>query len=94
MAAPLLSAEQIASGLAGLDGWRLEEGRLVRTFSFDSYLAGHDFARKAGEIAEAHDHHPDLLIGYRRVEVSTWTHDSGGITQKDVDLAKAISALA
>jgi len=94
MAAPLLSAEQIASGLVGLDGWRLEEGRLVRSFSFDSYLAGHDFARKAGEIAEAHDHHPDLLIGYRRVEVSTWTHDSGGITQKDVDLAKAISALA
>ena len=70
--------------------WRLEDGAILRTIKFNTYLAGIDFVNRIAKLAEEANHHPDLLVGWRKVEVSLSTHDSGGITLLDLDLAGKI----
>ncbi len=85
---------EISAGLAELNAWSRVDDALVKTFQFDSYLAGLAFASAVGVIAEGLDHHPDLRIGWRRVEVSFTTHDAGNkLTPKDFAAADAIDAL-
>jgi 4a-hydroxytetrahydrobiopterin dehydratase len=74
-------------------GWWGDDGRLWREFSFDTYQAGVDFAVRVAAHAEAKRHHPDILIGYRRVKVSYFTHDAGGITELDIAGSVAVNAL-
>ena len=89
-----LSESEIAKGLAALDGWAREGDSLVKTFAFDSYLAGLAFASAVGVISEGLNHHPDLSIGWRRVAVSYTTHDAGNqLSAKDFAAAAAIDAL-
>jgi 4a-hydroxytetrahydrobiopterin dehydratase len=83
--ADLLSDEEIEAQLP--DGWDRDGDEIVRTFEFDSYLEGVGFAAGAGGLAEEAFHHPDMYIGWREVEVRLTTHDAGGITENDVDLA-------
>ena len=71
-------------GLAKLNGWARDGDVLVKSFKFDSYLAGVAFASTVGVIAEGMNHHPDLSIGWRRVDVSFTTHDAGNkLSAKD-----------
>ena len=86
---PKLSDSELAAALQSLPGWEVEHGQLTKTFEFDSYLAGIEFARMCAEYAEKVDHHPDLLIMWRKVKVSLSTHSEGGITEKDIESAKA-----
>ena len=89
-----LSDGEISAGLAKLNGWMREGDELVKEFRFDSYLAGLAFASSVGVIAEGLNHHPDLQIGWRRVQVSFTTHDAGSkLTAKDFAAAEAIDAL-
>ncbi|MCY3916842.1 MAG: 4a-hydroxytetrahydrobiopterin dehydratase [Chloroflexi bacterium] len=89
-----LSDAEIKAGLAKLNGWARDGDELVKEFRFDNYLAGLAFAAGVGVIAEGLNHHPDLLIGWRRVKVSFTTHDAGGkITAKDFAAAEAIDGL-
>jgi 4a-hydroxytetrahydrobiopterin dehydratase len=89
----LLSDEEIDARLP--DGWHRDGDRIVRTFEFDSYLEGVGFAAGAGGLAEEAFHHPDELnVGWREVEVRLTTHDAGGITAKDTDLAARFNELA
>lgn len=81
----LLTDEEIASDLP--EAWERDGDEIVRTFEFDSYLAGVGFAAAAGGLAEEAFHHPDMRIGWREVEVRLTTHDAGGITRNDLDLA-------
>jgi 4a-hydroxytetrahydrobiopterin dehydratase len=90
--ADLLSDEEIEAQLP--DGWDRDGDEIVRTFEFDSYLEGVGFAAGAGGLAEEAFHHPDMRIGWREVEVRLTTHDAGGITEKDVDLAGRFNELA
>ncbi|UIO99511.1 4a-hydroxytetrahydrobiopterin dehydratase [Halobaculum sp. CBA1158] len=78
------------------DGWHhdAETDEIARTFEFDSYLEGVGFAAGAGGIAEEAFHHPTITIGWREVEVRLTTHDAGGITEKDIDLAGRLNELA
>lgn len=93
MAAALTETEIIES-LPRLSGWKRDDGRLVKTFRFDSYLAGLAFASAAGVIAEGLNHHPDIAIGWRKVTLSFTTHDAGNkLTEKDFAAAAAIDAL-
>ena len=93
MATPLNDA-QIIEALTGLDGWERDGDTLTKTYQFDQYLAGIAFAATAGTIAEGFNHHPDMVIGWRKVTLSFTTHDAGSkISQKDVDVAKAINDL-
>jgi 4a-hydroxytetrahydrobiopterin dehydratase len=88
-----LSDEAVQTGLAALEGWAVADGMLTRTYSFSSYADGVVFAAAVGHVADRLDHHPDLMIGYRRVTVAMITHDAGGLTSYDFELAKRISAL-
>jgi 4a-hydroxytetrahydrobiopterin dehydratase len=82
-----LSAEQAASLLSQLPDWKIEEGELVRTFKFDDFVAALGFVNRVGALAEAAGHHPDIDIRYNRVRLALITHDAGGLTAKDFDLA-------
>ena len=92
--ATALSAAEIGAGLAELKGWAAAGDELKKSFQFDSYLAGIAFAASVGVIAEGMNHHPDLSIGWRRVDVAFTTHDAGSkLTEKDFAAAAAIDAL-
>ena len=75
------------------DGWHREDEEIVRTFEFDSYLDGIGFASGAGGVAEDAWHHPEMTITWGEVEVRFTTHDVGGITEKDLDLAERFNEI-
>lgn len=87
-----LTDDEIAQQLPG--GWSREGTEIVRTFEFDSYLAGVGFAAGAGGLAEEAFHHPTITLEYGTVEVRLTTHDAGGITDRDIDLAERLNELA
>ena len=90
----LFSAEEAQSCLDSLPGWKIEEGMLVKTFKFKDFLSALHFVNRVGELAEAAGHHPDIDIRYNRVLLSLMTHDAGGLTEKDFNLAGGSEKLA
>jgi 4a-hydroxytetrahydrobiopterin dehydratase len=88
----VLSDDEIDAQLPA--NWHREGDEIVRTFEFDSYLEGVGFAAGAGGLAEEAFHHPEMTINWREVEVRLTTHDAGGITEKDLDLAARFDELA
>jgi len=84
----LLSPEQITAALAGLPGWTLDGKALVRTYRLPSFADSIAFVTRLAFEAEAHDHHPDMLVSFRNVTVTWSTHAAGGVTGKDVDGAR------
>lgn len=68
--------------------WTVDGDEIVRTFTFDDYLDGVEFAVECAELAEEEFHHPTITIGYNEVEVRLTSHDSGGITDRDVHMAE------
>jgi 4a-hydroxytetrahydrobiopterin dehydratase len=84
-----LSDGDIALFLEKHPGWeRSADGALARTFAFDDYAAGIAFAVRLGFAAERRDHHPDIHIGWRKVRVAWSTHDAGGVTALDTEMAE------
>jgi 4a-hydroxytetrahydrobiopterin dehydratase len=90
---PLSNAE-ITSRLNALAAWKVESGELTRTYTFKDFLASLDFVNKVGAAAEKAGHHPDIDIRYNRVRLGLVTHDAGGLTAKDFDLAAEADKLA
>jgi 4a-hydroxytetrahydrobiopterin dehydratase len=90
---PLLSPSELAAALATLPGWQAEGGHLVHGRKFSSYLDGVRFAGAVAEVAEAMNHHPDILIRWRQVRLSIFTHSAGGLTERDAEFARRVSAL-
>ena len=86
----LLSPEEVTAALAGLDGWRAEDGSLKRRFEFANFADALAQVNRIGAIAEELDHHPDITFGWGYTEVLTTTHDRGGITPFDIELAARI----
>lgn len=89
-----LSEHEIRSALAEVPGWDLGEGEIVKQYKFANFVEAVAFVDRLVEPAEAANHHPDLEIHYNRVRVGLSTHSEGGVTQKDLALAKEIDALA
>ena len=87
---PVLSAQEVASHLSTLPAWQIENGELVRTFQFEDFRAALRFVNRVGDLAEEAGHHPDIDIRYNRVRLGLVTHDAGGLTAKDFDLAARI----
>jgi 4a-hydroxytetrahydrobiopterin dehydratase len=88
-----LTDDEIAAHLADAPTWSINDKcQLTKTFKFGTYLAGADFARRAAQIAEDMDHHPDILILWRKVTLSISTHSAGGITHLDFDFALAVDS--
>lgn len=93
MTTPLSEAE-IIERLQDLPGWERDGDKIKKVFKLDSYMAGLALAAAIGTICEGLDHHPDMLIGWRKVEVSFTTHDAGHkLSAKDFAAAEKIEAL-
>jgi 4a-hydroxytetrahydrobiopterin dehydratase len=73
--------------LTSLPDWNIQGGELVRTFSFKDFRASLAFVNRVGELAESAGHHPDIDIRYNKVRLALVTHDAGGLTKNDFDLA-------
>lgn len=88
-----LSEAERESALRGLTGWAAEGEALKRAFTFKDFSAAFGFMTRVAIAAEKAGHHPDWSNSYNRVTIVLTTHDAGGVTQKDVMLAKAIDAI-
>ena len=91
-----LSVEARKSALQGLSGWSEVPGReaIAKTFTFKDFNEAFGFMSRVALVAEKRDHHPEWKNVYRTVEVVLATHDAGGVTALDIDLAKAMNAIA
>ena len=94
MSAPVLSEAQLAEALASLEGWAVENGKLHKQFTFSDFVEAFGFMTRAAIVAETMNHHPEWFNVYNRVSVDLRTHDSGGITANDTDLAARMNTLA
>ena len=85
-----LSDIAIQRELGNLTGWSRRGDAITKTFQFRNFLTGIDFVSAIAKTAEAADHHPDIDIRYTKVTCTLSTHSAGGITQKDLDMARKI----
>jgi 4a-hydroxytetrahydrobiopterin dehydratase len=85
-----LSAAEMEDVLRTHPEWRLQDGKLVRQWTFIDFVAAMNFVTQVAALAEAAGHHPDIDIRYNRVLLGLVSHDAGGITKRDVDLAGQI----
>ena len=90
---PPLPDDQIATQLASREGWAREGDMIVKTYELPTFMDAIAFVERVADLAEAADHHPDIDIRYRKVRIALSTHDAGGITQKDFDLAGDVEAV-
>jgi 4a-hydroxytetrahydrobiopterin dehydratase len=91
-----LTAEERAKALAEHQGWALADGReaIARTFRFANFVEAFAFMTKVALVAEKMDHHPEWTNVYNRVAITLSTHEAGGLTMRDVELAAAIDRIA
>lgn len=89
----VLSDDEVDAAASTLNGWARQDGALKRSVTFASFLDGINAVRRVAEAAERADHHPDMDIRWSTVHFALVTHSEGGITQKDVDLARQIDGL-
>ena len=88
-----LTEDQVTERLQAIPHWSRSGESIVRTFEAPSFLEGIAFVHSVAEIAEARDHHPDIDIRYNRVTLTLSTHDRGGLTELDFDVAESVDAL-
>ncbi len=89
-----LSDDRVQSELKSLAGWTLTEGKLHRSFKFADFIAAWGFMSKVALLAQSMDHHPEWSNVYNTVSVALSTHDAGGITKLDFELARKINSNA
>lgn len=89
-----VSEADIQSALATLSGWARVDDEIMKTYECSSFAEAISFVVRIGFLAEHANHHPDLDIRYRKVKVALTTHDSGGLTDKDLELARRIEEVA
>ena len=89
----LIEADELEVLLKKLPEWDLEENTIVRVLEFDEFMEGIDFVNDLAEIAEEAGHHPDIDIRWCSVTLRLTTHDAGGLTEADLDVAKKIDTL-
>jgi 4a-hydroxytetrahydrobiopterin dehydratase len=87
-----LTEDTLRREVAGLPGWSVEGGMLRKAFAHASFPEAIVFVNAVAHLAEAANHHPDVDIRYSTITVALVTHDAGGITEKDVALARDIEA--
>jgi 4a-hydroxytetrahydrobiopterin dehydratase len=92
VARPKLTDDEVRDGLTRLPGWSREGDEIVKVYELPAFMEAIDFVGRIAALAEAADHHPDLDIRYRRVRVALSTHDSGGLTAADLELAGEIES--
>lgn len=89
-----MTQTEIDDALADLSGWSQDDDAITKTFRFDGFTEAIAFIQRLAPLAEEANHHPELTNVYDRVDVRLSTHDAGGVTDKDVALARAIDGVA
>jgi 4a-hydroxytetrahydrobiopterin dehydratase len=74
-------------------GWKIEERKLEKKYKFKNFVESMGFANKVALVAQAEDHHPEMEISYKEVEIELWTHAAGGLTENDFIMAAKIDLL-
>lgn len=88
-----MSIGQIQRRLDSLPGWSIQDGKVCREFEFSDFTDAFGFMAKTALIAERMNHHPEWTNVYNRLTIRLTTHDAGGITERDLKLAEAISSI-
>lgn len=90
----LLSNEEIKIKIHSLDGWIHDSGQINKEFQFKDFQRALDFVNQIGAAAENLNHHPNIFIhSWNQVRITISTHDMGGVTQKDIQLAEQIQSI-
>jgi 4a-hydroxytetrahydrobiopterin dehydratase len=89
---PRLSEADIRQALGKLPGWELRGNAIERHFEFSSFVEAMKFVNRMATIAEDVNHHPDITINYNKVVLSLTSHDSGGVTERDIAFAGRVNA--
>jgi len=89
-----LTQNELTNALAGLKDWQIIDGKLHRDLKFKSFVEAFGFMSSIAIVAESQGHHPEWFNVYNRVTIDLVTHDAGGITNKDIELASIINELA
>jgi 4a-hydroxytetrahydrobiopterin dehydratase len=89
---PKLSDAQIQDFLKHQPSWNLKSGKLVREWTFKDFVEAMAFVNRVSALAEAEGHHPDIDIRYNQVSLALVSHDAGGITDRDANMAQHIDA--
>ena len=90
----VLTDLEIQNALGGLPGWQRNGIAIQRSFEFPDFKAAMQFVNKIADAAEQANHHPDIDIRYNKVIMALVSHDSGGVTQRDVKMANRINQIA
>jgi 4a-hydroxytetrahydrobiopterin dehydratase len=90
----VLTDEEIQKALTSLSGWQRKGDAIQRVFRFPDFKAAMQFVNKVAEKAEQANHHPDIDIRYNTITMALVSHDSGGVTQRDVRMAETINKVA
>jgi 4a-hydroxytetrahydrobiopterin dehydratase len=88
-----LTPEKVKDLLETLEGWEAAGDRIRKSFKFSDFRGAMRFVNQMAELAEQEGHHPDFSVHYSKVEVTTWTHSIGGLSENDFILAAKIDAL-
>lgn len=94
MRLPRLSSEEIDQSLRQVQGWQVVNNKLHREYRFTDFIHAFGFMATAAIAIEKMNHHPEWFNVYNRVTIDLTTHDSGGITQNDIDLAQLLDGIA
>jgi len=89
-----LSDAELSAALAELPGWKIEKGKLHREYKFADFIHAFGFMSTSALAIEKMNHHPEWFNVYKNVEVTLSTHDAGGLTDLDIELAEAMDKLA
>ena len=89
----VLSEDEVKQTLVSLEGWDSKGKEIEKLYTLRNFIDAIGFVNKIAILAEKADHHPDILIQYKKVKISLSTHSEGGITEKDINLAKEIDNL-
>ena len=89
-----LSSEQISEELKNIPGWSVKEEKLHKDFEFGDFNEAFGFMTRAAMHIEKMNHHPEWFNVYNKLTVDLTTHDAGGITENDINLAKILNSLA
>jgi|TARA_B110000263_G_C15149258_1_gene437046 4a-hydroxytetrahydrobiopterin dehydratase len=89
----LLTDSEIQSNLDLMEGWSFVNSSISKEFLFDSYMDGIEFVNELAKVSEKNNHHPDLIVGWCKVNVTFTSHELGGVSSECINMAKALETL-
>ena len=89
----LLSKKDIRSNLSNISGWVFEDNKIKRVIQFDTYMASIDLVQSIAKKAEQINHHPEIIVGYCKIQIELTSHDLGGVTTDCIEMAKYVNSI-